>query len=342
MERKLSLILAGDTMLGRAVNATVHREGPAYPWGNILPLLQSADLAIVNLECVIATTGKPWSPEWKAFHFRADPIAIDSLRQAGIDCVSIANNHVLDYGYKALAEMLKHLDDAAIHHAGAGLHHEDAKRPAILQSQGMHIAFIAATDNELRWVATADRPGTHWLPAIPDEQILQEIQDDIQSCRKAGADIVIFSMHAGPNMVEHPSPEMCEFARGVIDAGADIYFGHSSHVFQGIEIYHERPILHDVGDLVDDYAVDPHFRNDQGLLFRLQVGPSGVERIELIPMTIGHCQVNVAEGTERRAIGERIQKLSAAFGTVIHWHDSILEVSLGAESAACSHLTAAR
>ncbi len=326
MERKLSLILAGDTMLGRAVNAALRREGPAYPWGTVLPLLQSADLAVVNLECVIALSGKPWAPQWKAFHFRADPIAIESLRTAGIDCVSIANNHVLDYGYEALAEMLNHLDDAAIHHAGAGLHHEAAKRPAMLESNGMHIALIAATDNEPRWVATADRPGTHWLPAIRDEQVLQEIRDDIQFCRNAGADIVIFSMHAGPNMVEHPSPEMREFARGVIDAGADVYFGHSAHVCQGIEFYHDRPILHDTGDLVDDYPVDARLRNDRGLLFRLEIASNGIERIELIPLSIGQCQVNVAQRSECAAIGERIRCLSAEFGTEIVWHGSTLEI----------------
>jgi poly-gamma-glutamate synthesis protein (capsule biosynthesis protein) len=326
MERKLSLILAGDTMLGRAVNATVHREGPAYPWGNMRPLLQSADWAIVNLECVIATTGQPWSPEWKAFHFRADPIAIDSLRQAGIDCVSIANNHVMDYGYEALAEMLARLDVAGIHHAGADQNIRQARSPALLRSPDMTIAVIAATDDEPQWLATDTRPGTNWLPPLSTERALQPIREDIQGCRAAGADLVIFSMHAGPSMRERPSVRICEFAHAVIDAGADVYFGHSAHVFQGIEIYHERPILHDAGDFVDDYAIDPHLRNDQGLLFRLQVAPSGVERIELIPLTIGHCQVNVAEGAERRTIGERIQKLSAEFGTEIVWHGSTLEI----------------
>jgi len=93
-ERKtLTIAFAGDVMLGRLVNEAIAVMGPAYPWGDTLPLLREADLRIVNLECVISEKGRPWSKTPKAFHFRADPTAIETLKIAGIDAVALANNH---------------------------------------------------------------------------------------------------------------------------------------------------------------------------------------------------------------------------------------------------------
>ena len=334
MERSISVALAGDTMLGRGMNEVFRRSGATYPWGNVSPLLQEADVTIVNLECVIAETGEPWRPDSKVFHFRSDPVATDALHAAGIDCVTIANNHVLDYGQDALMEMLRLFDAAGIRHAGAGRNLEEARRPALLESHGITVAVIAATDNEPEWLATADRPGTNWLPISMEDRVLTPLGDAIQTCRTQGADLIIFSNHWGPNMVERPSPRFREFARAVIDAGADVYFGHSAHLFQGIELYRGRPIFYDAGDFVDDYAIDPHLRNDHALLFRLDITPSSIERIELIPLIISRCQVNVAEGSEKRTIGERIRRLAAEFQTDICWRDTTLDVSLGKSSRA--------
>jgi poly-gamma-glutamate synthesis protein (capsule biosynthesis protein) len=128
---------------------------------------------------------------------------------------------------------------------------------------------------------------------------------------------VVFTIHWGPNLVPRPSPRFRAFARAVIDAGADAVLGHSAHIFQGIEVYRQRPIIYDAGDFVDDYAVDPELRNDWGLLFRLEVDEAGVRRIELIPVVIRGRQVNRATGEERTAIAERIGRLSAELGTTI-------------------------
>ncbi len=103
----------------------------------------------------------------------------------------------------------------------------------------------------------------------------------------------------------------------MIDAGAGLFFGHSAHIFQGIELYKGRPIIYDAGDFVDDYAVDAKLRNDWGLLFRLEVDGSGVRQIELIPAVIRHRQVNRGTEPEREAIAERIEGLSAELGTTI-------------------------
>ena len=138
--------LAGDVMLGRLVDGHVLANpaaSPAYVWGNTLPLWRQMDLRMVNLECVIATAGEPWVP--KTFHFRAGPRAIDVLEAAGIQLVSLANNHVLDFGGEALQECLARLRQSSIRYAGAGETSEEAAAPTVLTGDGVTVAVVALT-----------------------------------------------------------------------------------------------------------------------------------------------------------------------------------------------------
>jgi poly-gamma-glutamate capsule biosynthesis protein CapA/YwtB (metallophosphatase superfamily) len=318
MANPVTIILTGDVMLGRGVNSYLLRAGPAYPWGNTRPTLSAADLLIINLECVIARGGRPWSRWPKVFHFQADPIAIASLQLAGINCGTLANNHVLDFEEEALTEMLALLDKAKIKHAGAGLNLNEAMQPAVLETSGLKVAVVAFTDNEPGWAATAGTAGTNYIQISLAEESLKVVKESIIKSRTAGADLVIFSIHWGPNMAERPSPLFQQFAHAVMDAGADVFHGHSAHVFQGIEIYGGKPIIYDAGDFVDDYSVDPVLRNDRGLIFRLLVEEKQVKHLQLLPVLISKCQVNVANGSHRKAIVERISSLSAEMGTVIN------------------------
>ena len=124
--KQWELLLLGDCMLGRLVNEVLENSEPDYPWGDTLPILHSADWLFCNLECVISDQGTPWSAYPKAFHFRSAAKNIAVLKSARADAVSVANNHVLDFGYEALSEMLEILDRAGIVHSGAGLDHEQA------------------------------------------------------------------------------------------------------------------------------------------------------------------------------------------------------------------------
>jgi poly-gamma-glutamate synthesis protein (capsule biosynthesis protein) len=155
------------------------------------------------------------------------------------------------------------------------------------------------------------------------------VREGIQAARDAGADLVVFSIHWGPNMRQVPSPGFVTFAHAVMDAGADIFHGHSAHIFQGIEIYKGKPILYDTGDLIDDYYVDPKLRNDQQLLFLLTATSQGVERIELIPLLISYMQVNRATGDDFDEIAERIRRLSADMGTEIRQEGDRLVIEVG-------------
>lgn len=321
----VTLVLTGDVMLGRLVNEVLHVEPPTYPWGDLLPFLRNADLTVINLECVIARGGRPWPG--KVFHFRADPeVAIPALQVAGIDAICLANNHVMDFHAEAALEMLAYLQRAGIAYAGFGPDLAAASRPAILRAGRLTIGLVAFTDNEPEWAAGPNRPGVNYIPIIPDEPRRHQVATAIQAARQAGADFVIASFHWGPNMRLEPSPDFVAFAHMVMDAGADLFHGHSAHVFQGIEIYHGKPIFYDCGDFVDDYAVDPVLRNDWALLYQVTVSRQGVEAITLIPALISRCQVNRAHGRTFDVIADRLADLSRRFHTAVERRAGVLAI----------------
>ena len=132
---------------------------------------------------------------------------------------------------------------------------------------------------------------------------------------REGADLTIFTMHWGPNMREQPTQAFRTFARRVIEAGADVFWGHSAHVVHGVEIWSGRPILYDTGDFIDDYAVDPYLRNDLSGLFTLETDSSSVVRLKILPVSINDMQVRIAEGPDRKWFTQRFQHSCAAFGT---------------------------
>lgn len=325
-EKRIKLAVTGDVMLGRLMNEVVRTFGVSYPWGDTLSHLKSADLTLINLECVIASNGKPWTRTPKVFHFRAEPRAIEVLRVAGIDYVSLANNHTLDFEEDAMLEMIQLLDQNGIAHAGAGRNIREAMQPAFLEGKGVRLGFISFTDNEPAWEATDDAPGVNYIDITTEGRYFDRVKNCISLAREGGADLVILSNHWGPNMRLRPSRRFKEFARATIDAGVDIYVGHSAHLFQGIEIYQGKPIIFDAGDFVDDYAVDDELRNDWSFLYELTATAKGVDRIELFPVLISNFQVNFAQGDEFEGIARRMQELCDEMGTEIVRKNGKLEV----------------
>ena len=325
----ITLALAGDVMLGRLVNEVIRAKGPRYPWGDVLPLVQEADLSLVNLECVIAKSGEPFTPP-RVFYFRADPEAIEVLTLAGIDYVTLSNNHALDFQAPALLETIQHLDEHGIAHAGAGSNAEEASQHALLEARGIQVGVVAFADHFREYAATESTAGTNIIPITLDDRHFHRVRESIEAARAAGADLVVFSIHWGPNMRHVPTQEFEDFAHAVMDAGADIFHGHSAHVFQGIELYKGKPIFYDTGDLIDDYYVDQAHKNDQQLLFLVYATSEGVERIELIPLLISYMQVNRATGAVFDEIYQRMGELSRAMGTEIRQEGDRLVIDLPA------------
>jgi len=308
----------GDTMLGRLVNEIITAQGYNYPWGNLLPYLKKSDLIIINLENTFTTSIKKVP---KVFNFKADPDKIQTLQIAGIDIVSLANNHILDFDIEGLQETIKILNKANIYHSGAGINLEEARKPVMIKKKRVSIGFIGYTDNEPGWAATANKPGINYI-RIGD---IEKVKTDIDEIRK-NVDILIASIHWGPNMREKPTQKFIDFAHQMIDAGIDIIHGHSAHIFQGIEIYKNKLIMYDTGDFVDDYRVDPVLRNDRSFFYLVTIEKTRIKHIQLLPTLISNMQVNLAHGTDYKESLERIKKLSAQFGTHIS-NDGIIELA---------------
>ena len=330
---RLVIALAGDVMLGRGVNETIRVRGFAHPWGDILPVIKESDVFFANLECALTSHKKHWTNgEEKAFYFRADPRVVRTLQIAGLDFVSLANNHAGDFEEEGLLQTVAVLDHAAIAHAGAGHSLADARQPAIIQASGYRLAVIAYADYPVAWAATPWRSGINYTKVTTDAEHFAKVKDSLAAARKA-VDLVVFTIHWGPNMVSRPTTGFKEFARAVIDAGADVFWGHSAHVVQGIEVRNGRPILYDTGDFVDDYAVDPYLRNDLSALFRLHLRPPVIESVELVPVKISDMQVNKARGAEREWFIERFRGLSAEMGAQVKSTDSRLTIDLQASES---------
>lgn len=308
----MRLLFVGDVMLGRLVNEHLRLVPPEYPWGNTLPLFRDADLRFCNLECAISDRGKPWSATPKVFHFRSDARNVEVLKRAGIDAVSLANNHVLDFGEKALRDTLDLLDRDGIGRAGAGRNLAEAESPAVLRVEDRSVAFFAFTDNEPGWSAGKARPGVFHLPVDLEDAGAKRFFDRIREAKRL-AERVIVSAHWGPNRGYEAPEEHVAFAHALVDAGADVVFGHSAHVFRGVEIHRGRPILYSAGDFVDDYAVSAVERNDESFVFVVDLHAGRPVKILFYPTVIGDMQANLAESGRADTIFRKMQELCAPF-----------------------------
>jgi poly-gamma-glutamate capsule biosynthesis protein CapA/YwtB (metallophosphatase superfamily) len=284
----------------------------------MLPRLRAPDLLLVNLECALTASSRPWHDgDYKAFYFRAEPSVVETLRLAGVRLASLANNHALDYGQPGLVETLRVLDAAGIARAGAGATLGEARAPVVLDAQGVRIGLVAFSDHPFAWRAESGAPGMNYTPVslVPEDFSL--VRDAVAAAR-AASDLVVFCIHWGPNMRLRPTQDFRAFARSVVDAGADVFWGHSAHVVQGIEVYRERLILYDTGDFMDDYTVDEALRNDLSALFLVRIAKARVQRLDLVPVRIDRMQVNEAQGRDCDWFLRRTADLSAEFGTTVH------------------------
>ncbi len=301
--RGITIGLAGDVMIGRLVNAFLDTAPMEAIWGDVLSELLDTDLNLINLESALTRSSLAVP---KVFNFKADPEKAAALKKGRIDVVNLANNHVLDFSEEGLFDTIETLDRAGIAHVGAGKNRDEARKPAILTRKGISVGIVGYTDNEPGWKAEEHKPGIHYIEVGDLDTVLEDIlplRDQV--------DVLIVSIHWGPNMRSFPSAAFIEFARALIENGVDILHGHSAHIFQGYEIYKKGLILYDTGDFVDDYYVDPHLRNDRSFFFKVHVSKEGFQQLEMIPVKIEGCCVHLAKGKEAEAILEKMRYLNS-------------------------------
>jgi poly-gamma-glutamate capsule biosynthesis protein CapA/YwtB (metallophosphatase superfamily) len=303
---ELRLALAGDTMLGRGVAEAIS-EGRSLVAPDVVAAAAEADLFVLNLECCISARGERWPDARKPFFFRAPPQAAEVLAGIGVDCVTLANNHALDFGTDALLDTLEHLRAVEIACAGAGPTLEQAQAPVMLSSRGVRLGVLGFSDHPADFAAGPNSPGIAYAD-LRVEGLPEWVQSSLQGI---DADMTLVTPHWGPNMGAEPRPFVREAADALVAAGATLVAGHSAHVFHGVA----GRVLYDLGDFLDDYAVDPELRNDLGLLFLVRLDELGPRRIEALPLKLEYCFTRLATRDEAAWIAHRFRSACAALGT---------------------------
>lgn len=324
---KLHLLLGGDTMLGRRVNEAIRREGFTYPLEAIVATTRAADLFLVNLECAITPRKIEYSGPEKAFYFRADPVAADTLAYAGVDLVSLANNHALDADYDGLRDTLAILDEKEIFYVGAGTTIEAATRPAFLEAKGMRLGVLAYCDHQHDFAAGVDRPGIRYTD-LSDPDTPARLAREVEALARQ-VDHVIVAFHWQHNWVPRVSSFYRSLARQLVEAGARIIWGHSPHHFQGVEWIGGSVVLYATGDLVEDYQLVPEFRNDRQLLFELLVSQQRVEQVRAYPLELKLSRTRAADAEARHWITERFSAMCGDLGSRVEQQGEWLGVLPG-------------
>jgi poly-gamma-glutamate capsule biosynthesis protein CapA/YwtB (metallophosphatase superfamily) len=351
----ITMFLAGDVMTGRGIDQVLPHPGDprihepymrsaigyvelaerasspirkpvsfSYIWGDALEELERVqpDLRIINLETSVTTSNDYW--KGKGINYRMHPENIPSLTATKIDYCSLANNHVLDWGYAGLTETLETLKKANIHSAGAGHNLQEAESPAVMEVEGKGRVIVLSyglTTSGIpsSWAASEDKPGVNLLTDLSDQPILH-IKANVEAVKQQG-DIVVASIHWGSNWGYDIPSEQTVFAHKLIDeARVDVIHGHSSHHVRGIEVYNEKPIIYGAGDFLNDYegiGGYESFRSDLALMYFVRVDPSTgkLVHLQMTPIQIKHFKANRASRADVLWLRDILNREGKKFGT---------------------------
>lgn len=256
----VTLLFSGDVTLGFHYEEYVNEQiakgksrDAMLGWGfdQVRDVTRGADLFVVNLECPFTARGEKVP---KNFNFRADPALVAALESGGVDVVSLANNHLMDYGEVGLVDTLSTLDTAHIAHFGAGRSLAAAREPAIVTVKGTRFAFLGYFFLGDRNIEPPEVIATEATPGVAGHhsdlaQIKAWVREDIAAA-KARADVVIPFFHWGREGKSQPEPYQVELAHTAVEAGASAVLGSHPHVLQGLETYRGVPIAYSLGNFV--------------------------------------------------------------------------------------------
>ncbi|WP_128376326.1 CapA family protein [Streptomyces cavernae] len=345
----VTLFLCGDVMLGRGVDQILPHAGdpalretyvgdarsyvrgaeaaggpipvpvpPSWPWGEALRTLEEAapDVRIVNLETSV--TRRDTFAEAKEIHYRMHPANIEALTVARPDVCVLANNHVLDFGRPGLTETLDTLARADRRTAGAGRNADEAYAPAVVPlGAGRRVLVLAlgmrSSGIPPDWAATAERPGVAYV-AEPSAAAADETVRRIQRVKRPG-DLAVVSVHWGSNWGYSVPREQIRFARALVDGGADVVHGHSSHHPRPLEVYRDRLVLYGCGDFIDDYegiGGYEQYRDDLRLAFFVtaDAGTGRLAGLRMVPLLARRMRLEAAPAEDREWLRATLDRIS--------------------------------
>lgn len=250
----LKTTIVGDIMLARRVRESMESQDDlAAPFRVFADRLASADITVGNLESTLSQNGSA-TQGGDSFGARQD--VLKGLKLAGFDLLGLANNHLGDYGQRAIVETIKRIDRAGFAFTGGGVDLEQARKPAVIERRGISIGFIATDSIGETPAATSNRPGTNRINAPPrtgplDNKALKRVIDDIAELHD-DVDIVIVMAHWGTQYTHVPEKSQRRMARAFADAGADLVVGGHPHWVQGWQAVDDVTVIHSLGNFIFD------------------------------------------------------------------------------------------
>lgn len=304
----ITVTAVGDLMFAGAPGRLIaaKKDGRA-PFTSVASRLRKADVTVGNLECPLSRRGTPVAG--KTFTFRGDPRGVTGLNYAGFDLLSLANNHVRDYGGLALADTFTNLNKGGIAFAGAGKNRAAAWKPALITRRGSKIAYLAFSQiGPANFAATSTRSGAAFTTDRAG------VKAAIRSAAKQ-ADYVIVSFHWGVEKDYYCNSRQVADGRSAIDAGADLVLAHHPHVVQGVEYYKKKLIAYSLGNFV--FSPGSSAGRDT-MMLHITLAPRGVVKATAEPVYITVPGKPVmATGTQARRILGLVKKTSARRGTTV-------------------------
>lgn len=272
MSNLIKILVTGDTNPGTGrVKRLVLNKTLRPLFGDFMEKIQGADISVTNLETPLIEQGTPiqkTGPNLKS------PIqSAEVLKHAGINMVTLANNHIMDYGKAGLVSTIKACTSAGIDYVGAGNNSEHSRQPFVTEVRGIRWAFINVAENEFG-TTRDDSPGAHALNPVQNFYRIREVRDVV--------DYVIVIIHGGHENYPLPSPRMKETYRFFVDAGADTVVGHHPHCYSGYEVYRNAPIFYSLGNFLFDKKHASSVGWNEGFMVEFTVGSDGL-KFEIIP-----------------------------------------------------------
>lgn len=297
----ISIVAVGDVMLGSWVTPILERRGRRYPFEKTAPYFVSADVTIANLEAPFTEAGELFD---KKYNFKVPPKFARGLPESGVAVVTLANNHIMDFGESGLLSTLATLDSVGIKYSGAGRNLRGAHQPVVVDLRGKSVAFFGYSMTfPTEFYAREDSSGT----AYPEPELmaanLRAWEDSV--------DFTVASFHWSAEKRESPKDYQIYFAHLAIDSGADLVLGHHPHVLQGLEIYKNRLIAYSLGNFAfgsySSYAVD-------SIILKAYLSDEGLFYAQCIPINVDNSEIEfqpaVLDGERKKRVIEKLQQLS--------------------------------
>lgn len=306
-----SLIVAGDWAPIRAF-APIMAEKPEAIYGDLLPILRSADLRVVNVEAPLSG-GTPAVKSGAVFHGEAEHLA--ALTAVPFEVATLANNHTFDSGFEGFLKTRALMDVAGIRMLGAGCSESEASAFLPLEVNGIRIALFNLSEGEDETAAVGDKAGVHgWQPEKMAETIRRE---------RGNFALIIVIAHCGLEYIPFPPPYVYEAFQQLADAGADVVIGHHPHVPQGMCIRNQVPLCFSLGNFAFYQETELKYRK-LGYMLKIDAGHSGLVSLEVIPYAINADGLALLEGARCDEFARLFQELSlplvSAGGVLDAWH----------------------